>query len=424
MNRMVLNADVLLLVFSLAHKQTKLALMSTCQVLYREGGRQFLKSENVGLGRENRLKSFLRFIDADGGSRMRSLGRLTLDINLSLSLSVAKRFRKMLERLGPISRLTDLTILCLEPLLSSHPPLAKAIAGLTSLKDVDFQDVGKLSLKMLKSMKSELETADIGFERSKGDTSEDFIMSLAQYSSSLRCLSVRGDTGYTEDPQDGDPQYPHVSDLTLDEPESHITWHYTRAFPNLKKLSVVTMNHGLYDADEDFRAENVAQLRRHGCWESLDSFDGAVIMLWMLGLSCPVSELSLEADCSITPEIFRTCLLPTRATRLSISIFQFSLFLDEQFTQAFEEGCAATLKVLELDLEICPDEYMLEGYDLDLGEVLVSRRFGNLDISRLELTTHFTLFSFLGRGDRHAVLVFNASVSQSRAPFRGPFHAW
>ena len=376
MNRMVLNADVLLLVFSLAHKQTKLALMSTCQVLYREGGRQFLKSENVGLGRENRLKSFLRFIDADGGSRMRSLGRLTLDINLSLSLSVAKRFRKLLERLGPVSRLTDLTILCLEPLLSSHPSLAKAIAGLTSLKDVDFQHVGKLSLKMLKSMKSELETADIGFERSKGDrdTSEDFIISLAQYSSSLRCLAVRGDTGYNEDPRDDDPRYPHVSDLTLDEPESHITWHYTRAFPNLKKLSVVTMNHGLYDPDEAFRAENVAQLRRHGCWESLDSFDGAVIMLWMLGLSCPVSELSLEGDCRITPDIFRTCLVPTRATRLRISIFQFSLFLDEEFIQAFEEGCAATLKVLELDLQIYPDEYRLEGYDLDLGEVLVSRR--------------------------------------------------
>ncbi|KAM5537780.1 hypothetical protein V8D89_008548 [Ganoderma adspersum] len=387
MNKTVLNADVLLLVFSLAHKQTKLALMSTCQVLYREGGKQFLKSVNVRLRRQSQLKSFLRFMDADGGSRMRSLHRLFLGTNCSLSSrSVAKRFKQMLKRLSPVSRLTDLTILSLEPLLSAHPPLARAIAGLTSLKEIDFHDAGKLSLKMLKSMKSKLETAEIYFKISKGDASEDFvIMSLAQYSSSLRSLTVGGDTGYTEDPQDDDPQYPHLLHLTLDEPESHITWDYVRAFPNLKTLTIRTTNHGLYKADEEFRAENVAQLRRQG-------FSGAVIMLWVLGLSCPVSELSLEGDCIITPEIFRACLVPTRATRLRITIFQFSLFLNEEFVRVFEEGCAATLKVLELNLDICPDEYMLEGYDLDLGEVLdavtdMLRSFSTLESVSLEL--HF-----------------------------------
>ncbi|PIL36330.1 hypothetical protein GSI_00018 [Ganoderma sinense ZZ0214-1] len=399
MNRTVLNVDVLLLVFSLAHKQTQLALMSTTRVLYREGGKQLLKDmDGVWLGTEPRLESFLLFMDADGGSRMRYLHRLILDINLNLSRPVAKRFKNMLNRLAPVSRLTDLSILHLEPLLSAHPFLSKAIANLTSIKTIDLFTVGKRSVKMLKSMQSELETVEFGgfddqlIQSSKPDD-PDLIMLLRPFSSSLRSLTVAGWCA-TVDPQDDAPQYPLLSALTLDEPTSPTTWHYSRAFPNLKCLTIMTT--GFVTAEErldEFHQANVAQLRRHGCWESLDWFEGPILELWLLGLLCPVSKLNLHDECyPVTPDILRGALVPARATQLRVSFYQFGLFRDEDFIRAFVEGCGATLKVLDLTIKISLSEYDEVGYDLDLGDVLdaitdMLRSFSTLESVTLEL--HF-----------------------------------
>ncbi len=391
MDRTVLNADVLLLVFSLARKQTKLALISTCQVLYREGGKQLLKSTEVRIEREPKLESFLLFMDADGGSRMRSLHRLRLDIKLNTqSRSVAERLKKMISRLAPVSQLTSLSILSLESLLATHPPLSKAIAKLTSIKKIYFYSVGRRSLKMLNSMQSKLESVDIVFGRSKSGVDVDTIMFLAQFSSSLRYLTVDGG-GATEDPQDDDPQYPLLSELALHEPSaSPITWHYVRAFPNLKIFGIMMMEGGVYEGGvvgpAEFRAENVAHLRRHGCWESLNEFSGPLVMLWLLGLPCPVLELILYDDYAsweVTPDMLRDTLAPTQATKLNIDLLQIWLFLDEEFTRAFAEGCGATLTTLRLRLVITPDLYMvveddsdLDLDDLDLDDIFVSVRVG------------------------------------------------
>ena len=169
MNRTVLNPDVLLLVFSLAHMRTKLALMSTCQTLYKEGGKQLLKDNDhvLELRTERHLDSFIRFMDADAGSRMRHLRNLNLDIDPNLSRPVAKRLGKMLKRLGGLalgSRLTDLNINNPESLLSIHPFLSRKIAGLTSIKRINLGGVGKRSVKMLKSMQSELQSVEIWFD--------------------------------------------------------------------------------------------------------------------------------------------------------------------------------------------------------------------------------------------------------------------
>ncbi|KAI1781593.1 hypothetical protein LXA43DRAFT_1088050 [Ganoderma leucocontextum] len=380
MNGTVLNVDVLLLIFSLAHQGTKLALMSTCQVLYREGGKQFLKSVAVTLDTENRVKSFVRFMKADGGSRMRSLRTLDLDLGKP-SKSVAEQLTQIINPLTSISQLTDLSICYLEPLLFAHPPLSRAIARLTSIEDINLGSIGKLSLKMLKSMQSKLKRAEITMwddncHRLTSGADGDAIMFLRRFSSSLRNLDVVAGCA-TADPQDDAPQYPLLSALRLEEPVSPVvTWHYVRAFPNLKKLIItISLEDGTYEADgaggaAEVRAGNVAQLRERGCWEALDTFEGTLLMLWLLGLPCPVRVLRVCDDCGVTPDMLRDVLCPARATQLDITFYEFSLFLDGEFTRAFVEGCGATLEVLSLTLEINRDEYVVHGYDLDLGDVL------------------------------------------------------
>ena len=69
-DRMVLNVDVLLQVFSSADDQTRLALLSTCHAFYRAGGKQFLKSADVKLDTERRAESFHQFVKADPPNRL------------------------------------------------------------------------------------------------------------------------------------------------------------------------------------------------------------------------------------------------------------------------------------------------------------------------------------------------------------------
>lgn len=387
MNRVTLNADVLLAVFSLAGNQTKLALMSTCQALYRQGGKQFLKSVDVKLDAERRVESFHRFMEADGGSRGRFLRRLYIDLE-NPSKAVGVQLKTMLTRLTPVSHLMDLNISHLEPLLSVYPPLSRTIATLTSLKNVSIRCLGERSLEMLGSMQSKLTTVRLdpvgrgGMDYRLFEKASDRnpITLLRQFSSSLCDLSlvVIDDTTKA---QDDAPQYPLLSSLTLEgAPSAPITWHYARAFPNLKTLTITGFD--VCDVEDfgftEFRMKNRTHLHEHGCWTSLDMFDGPIVMLWLLGLPCPVRHLQVsvsdhhDLDEELTADMIREALSPARPTRLGIAFYGCrDMFMEDGILAAIAEGCGATLRELGLTLEVNVDARTDHG---GVTKVLVSVR--------------------------------------------------
>ena len=182
-------------------------------------------------------------MDADGGSRMRSLH--TLDISLSkqeISEALAERLSKVLTRLAPASRLTEFCIYPLETFLSVNPPLSRAIAALTTIEEVRFDDVGERSLELVQSMQAKptqvtLRGGKYDFFKDAGGGS--VLTLLHKLSSSLRELSLRG-FGDAAHPTADTPEYPSLSALTLEVTSAPITtWHYVRAFPNLKSFTLL-----------------------------------------------------------------------------------------------------------------------------------------------------------------------------------------
>ncbi|KAM5537779.1 hypothetical protein V8D89_008547 [Ganoderma adspersum] len=376
MNRPVLNADVLLLIFSAADVQTKLALISTCQVLYREGGKRFPPTKYVRPRTERRPESFLRFMDADGGSRMRSLH--TLDISLreqEPSESIAEDLSKMLTRLAPVSRLTELCIYPLETFLSTHPPLSRAIASLSTIEDIRFSEVGERSLELVRSMEAKL--TKVIFWGGRYDLFKDaaggsVVALLHQFSGSLRelCLAGFGDAAH---PTADTPEYPLLSALDLEVTSAPIdTWHYVRVFPNLKSLTLRPepcngrSNVGGSQLDLEFRTQNRAQLRAYGCWESLDTFKGSIPALWGLGLPSQchvrcmeVCDKDTEEDPDMTAEMLRDVLCAARPARLELTIC-YSDTLRAPATgvaDALVEACGATLQEFVLTVEVTPPDH-------------------------------------------------------------------
>ena len=332
---------------------------------------------------------------------MRSLH--TLDISLSkqeISEALAERLSKVLTRLAPASRLTEFCIYPLETFLSVNPPLSRAIAALTTIEEVRFDDVGERSLELVQSMQAKptqvtLRGGKYDFFKDAGGGS--VLTLLHKLSSSLRELSLRG-FGDAAHPTADTPEYPSLSALTLEVTSAPITtWHYVRAFPNLKSFTLLPEPyHRISNArdsqlDLQLRTQNKAQLREHGCWEWLDTFKGSIPTLWHLGLpsQCHVRDLEvcdkdMEEEPDMTAEMLRDVLRAARPVRLDLTIC-YSDTLGTPATgvaDALVEACGATLEEFELTVEVTPPE---DGEEYtSLYDVMVSATARSVQTTRAD----------------------------------------
>ncbi len=296
----------------------------------------------------------------------------------------------MIGSLTPVSRLTDLSIYYLEPLLDAHPPLSQAIAKLTSIEKICFFRVGKRSMEMVHSMQSRLATVYLdpvgSFRELFSKTAHgNAVMLLRQFAGSLRDVHLAALGATTAPGPEGDrdaaPRYPLLSALTLNGIPSPTTWHYVRAFPNLKTLSIAADVTERSEAEDvgfaEFRRRNGVQLRERGCWDALDAFEGSIVMLWLLGLPCPVRDLAICVDEEVEhtdadvvlADMLREALRPARPTRLDLTFAYHFTLLDGGVRAALVEGCGGTVRELGLLLQICSGACTGHG---DLSSVLVS----------------------------------------------------
>ncbi|KAI0708032.1 hypothetical protein C8Q76DRAFT_800311 [Earliella scabrosa] len=141
-----LDDDILLLVVSFASPSSCATLMRTSKFFYREVP-TFILRQSICLPSSYDVEKLVRFIAPEGFSRCRHVRELVLKLE-HISYDVGRELARC------VRRMEQLHVLCIvhgEPLLADCPDLCDAVAGLTSLRQLDISHVGLLSCGLLKA---------------------------------------------------------------------------------------------------------------------------------------------------------------------------------------------------------------------------------------------------------------------------------
>ncbi|CDO68095.1 hypothetical protein BN946_scf185044.g3 [Trametes cinnabarina] len=181
------------------------------------------------------------------------------------------------------------------------------------LRDLQMYSVGELGLTMLKGLRAPLVSICLNFTTDDAtdtvfDRVEDAdllplhpveLLSYAQHS--LEKLEAYGWYTHPFIPPNRDIVYPKMSVLTLERAEMPITMSYIRAYPNLTLLRHRTLEADMSNFNDNARRRhdhrhrfNVSQQLESGLtWTQMQNFDGSVLDLYLLGLTCQIDCVSL-----------------------------------------------------------------------------------------------------------------------------------
>lgn len=218
---------------------------------------------------------------------------------INLTPDVAELLRQIFHELLLHSRLQSLCIedehSCAEALLLSHDSIAKSVAALRTLRDVNLECCGLRTTKMFRSMRSALVSVRVTFNVWMGDEEsdedllyKDFTRLFPQSQSSLKKVVVC----YQGEIFPGGPVYPRLTSLYIDTPSClpEIT-HYIHSFPNLSSLTTYDEDVTISFADMPFqREDNMRQHKETGSWSSLDDYEGHIGMLYCFGFRLDMSH--------------------------------------------------------------------------------------------------------------------------------------
>ncbi len=290
------------------------ALMKTCRPLYRAGPRYLLR-RGVHIRFARTLVSFLSFMGAEGGARLKHLKELSIDVQFNIS-NLAGLLSAFIDRYAHALVISTLHINDAEALLGAGtPPLSNTFARLRTITNLELLGVGRHAASFLRAMESKLETAhltmlywstgpDDDIELDNRDD-RNVITLLHGSQNTLRRLTAHGLELIP--PEDTDPVYPQVyprvEQLTLSGNDCPATIVYAHAFPNIRILHYETAEEDLdmirrdVDAQVEIRALNRSQqMQLESPWKSLDACHANLIDLFLLGLHCHVRKLYVLGD--------------------------------------------------------------------------------------------------------------------------------
>lgn len=299
-----LNVDILLVVASFCDQSTLCMLIGTCKTLYRTAARYALGERAVVLRSDRQIERFLRFMRPQHGQRWKLLRELEIDTDFLERPYIAKTLA------SAILKATHLEKLKLAPtkvILGSHPDLGPAFASLPSVKHVEIVGVSGLTCRMLEDMRWPLETAII--ERLSihdlwKDDINDYnainpIEMLRNARRTLRSLSLDTWLGWRLRSPDI-PVYPNMKSLAVMHGHCPPTGPWAMAFPDLEHLKIYTLEHACLDVSDEAleiqfetREENREEHLSRGTWNKLESFKGAALDLYLVGVPCHIRHLKL-----------------------------------------------------------------------------------------------------------------------------------
>ena len=378
-----LNIDIMHIIMSYADRRVISNLMKTCHTLNSEGTR-YLLADGVTLQREVGVVSFIVwFFQARGDSserfrRLTFVDKLTIDFYPSppeYINHILEGFFEIVVRLGAASNLTSLKISRAEALFTTHPPLAAAIAKLTTLKTLDLSFTGVHGATLLRTLQSSLVTVTVSFglcdrEREHEvipEPDKNPILLLEGSQSTLESL----ETSFAVTLPDG-PCYANVTRLDLWWIDLPYIEDYIRAFPNLLSLKAFECvgyrtDPGIWNARRETTMLYQAQ---YGTWQSLRHFQGSMLILWIWGLTCQIPSVSLhfEQEYGVDPNFLNDIILDVRPSHLALRLRGASSLLDDAVrTVLSEEG---RLQALELSVLLCMDK---DDDTVSIGRILVSQ---------------------------------------------------
>ena len=346
----ILNFDVLLHIIDQSESQkSKLAMMSTCRLLYREGVKTLLRGQVVlGLS-QKQLKSFLSFLLKEPNVRYRRLRDLRLD-TYDLSSRLAQKFGSVCPMMTSLERLE---MGYPETMLLSHPAVMKGLAQLKSLKHLKLASAGEKVHKLLKLLHAPLQTLsvcwipDVPIDDSFWDNIDTeywphchSTILLENFADTLEELTCQ----WWHMPEQYLPPrktYPRMRRLSIESVNFRFIFNlapFIRAFPNLTNLLVEThlgeygsMNDEMLQIFRDSHLFNVVEQNRAPsdgyAWRCIQEFSGSFVDLYFFGLACPVNRLVLKDSSDTTQIPFPADVLSfTRPTYLEYTTYIYDDF--------------------------------------------------------------------------------------------------
>ncbi|TFK85869.1 hypothetical protein K466DRAFT_664186 [Polyporus arcularius HHB13444] len=398
-----LNLDALLEILCLADLSTQSQIMKTCRVLYREGGKQLLRSNEVSIHTEMQLASFLSFMRADGYARFPHIR--TLDLRPSeqtFSRTIEWLVEFFAELVVRKARLQGLSFQWIEDMLPLDGRLAASLAHMGTLTNLSIYYLDHPTWAILRTMCSRLTKVKLVFSEVDNDFRAaprdelDLIHLLEGSQATLESLTLTT-SNLTAIVTSTGPVYPLMKDLTL-KPESvwmPIASHYIQAFPNLRSFFIDDSN-TLVDRPDvgspqcvATRATNRSYQQKHGSWKSLAYFHGEPRHLYTLALACRIDHLFIdEMRESADATILRALLADARPARLELGIN-----INANFTKA--DWVAALCELRTPQVQVLTIKLSVQGEDEEMGlEQTINAIYGiiaslpliafHLDIQRFE----------------------------------------
>lgn len=294
--------DVLLLIASYASRDTLLSFMFVSYDFHNDCARHLL-GNGVKLRGNRDIVSFISFMRPGKRKRWRYLRSLSFD-NSTINPAIAAELARVLARASHLERLV---FGWAERTLGAHPDLPPAFAAIKSIKHLVLVGGYQYTCRMLEAMHWPLETAKLTRSEYKWDWHDPDRLDRMHPASLLRnaCSTLKSlELDEWRDCSDILPRYPVFPDLRsllMKETWCPSTAQWVVTYPNLQSLTVRTINgHLMAVAGDDLlehalhRRLNLETHSTQTCWPQLESFTGTLLDLYLLGLPCRISSVSVD----------------------------------------------------------------------------------------------------------------------------------
>ncbi|OJT02588.1 hypothetical protein TRAPUB_6852 [Trametes pubescens] len=240
----------------------------------------------------------------DKGKRWRYLHGLHLTKESLIRPAIAKSLASGIQN---AANLEVLEFAHVEAIISSHPDLGPAFASLPRVKHITVSKVSVLTCTMPETMQWPLETAALlrtDFYHTDWPDEDRYermnpIQLLKNACHTLRSLNLDSWGDYAD--RSPIPVYPQMKSLTVIGNDCPFTAPWATAYPNLVRLQVSTIEQAFLDLAEDSlelylekREENLQAHLARDTWDELETFKGAPLDLYLVGVPCRIRRLELD----------------------------------------------------------------------------------------------------------------------------------
>lgn len=289
-----LNFDIFCVVYGFLSRRRASVLMKTCRILYQTGIPHLLDQYRPFppcISTIRQLESFCKFMLAQTfrSNRIRAFNSLEVSVAF---LRGDEEHDMVADQLAQVLNqgcyLKDLRLLEAETYFRVSQLTVMSLSNLPELTTLQIAEIGRRSMKAFKEMKSPISSLDIGYPLI-GEFN--LLPDLHDVASTLTELYV----GYYA-LSSMSKVFPYMRDLHL---ESYFSAEnvevLVHVFPNLSNLSL----NGELDLLQTENVDDVRQRNRKSMnqlsnqWRSLEYLHGDVAVVYSLGLTCQVRELSI-----------------------------------------------------------------------------------------------------------------------------------